>query len=112
MDDFREWVSDNLRYMLLGLAIIIMLVLLFFGIRFLTSVFGGSGEQKNVQEQQQEDPVVIVDPETTEEPTAEPTEEPVAEPTQEPVEQLEKNAYPEVVALIQNYYTALGRRKD
>lgn len=110
MDDFREWVSDNLRYMLLGLAIIIVLVLLFFGIRFLTSVLGGSDEQKNVQEQQQEDPVEVVDPETTEEPTAEPTEEPVAEPTQEPVEQLEKNAYPEVVALIQNYYTALGSR--
>ena len=102
MDDFREWVSDNLRYMLLGLAIIIVLVLLFFGIRFLTSVFGGSDEQKNVQEQQQEDPVEVVDPE--------PTEEPVTEPTQEPVEQLEKNAYPEVVALIQNYYTALGSR--
>ena len=88
MDDFREWVSDNLRYMLLGLAIIIVLVLLFFGIRFLTSVLGGSDEQKNVQEQQQEDPVEVVDSEPTEEPTAEPTEEPVAEPTQEPVEQI------------------------
>ena len=40
MDNFREWVSDNLRYILLGLAVIVLAVALFFGIRFLTSAVG------------------------------------------------------------------------
>ena len=31
MDDFREWLSDNLRYILLGLAIIAVLLVLFSG---------------------------------------------------------------------------------
>lgn len=29
LDNFREWLSDNLRYILLGLAILLALVLLF-----------------------------------------------------------------------------------
>ncbi len=33
LDNFREWLSDNLRYILLGLAILVVLVVLFFGIR-------------------------------------------------------------------------------
>ena len=35
LDDFREWLSDNLRYILLGLAILVVLVILFFGARAL-----------------------------------------------------------------------------
>ena len=38
MDDFREWLSDNLRYFELGGAILLVVLLLFFGIR---SCFGG-----------------------------------------------------------------------
>ena len=33
MDDFREWLSDNLRYFMLGGAILIIVVVLFCGIR-------------------------------------------------------------------------------
>ena len=33
MDDFREWLSDNLRYFMLGGAILIIVAVLFFGIR-------------------------------------------------------------------------------
>ncbi|HIX29087.1 MAG TPA: SH3 domain-containing protein, partial [Candidatus Blautia stercoravium] len=36
LDNFREWLSDNLRYILLGLAILLVLVLLFFGVKALT----------------------------------------------------------------------------
>ena len=36
LDNFREWLSDNLRYILLGLAILVVLVVLFFGIRHLS----------------------------------------------------------------------------
>ena len=33
MDDFREWLSDNLRYFMLGGAILIIVLVLFFGVR-------------------------------------------------------------------------------
>nr|WP_288884945.1 hypothetical protein [uncultured Blautia sp.] len=39
LDNFREWLSDNLRYILLGLAILVVLVVLFFGIKALTGSF-------------------------------------------------------------------------
>ena len=48
LDNFREWLSDNLRYILLGLAILIVLVLLFFGIKALTSVFSKDDEPKKI----------------------------------------------------------------
>ena len=40
MDNFREWLSDNLRYFMLGGAILLIVVVLFFGIR----AFMGSGK--------------------------------------------------------------------
>ena len=40
MDNFREWLSDNLRYFMLGGAILLIVVVLFFGVR----VFMGSGK--------------------------------------------------------------------
>ena len=51
LDNFREWLSDNLRYILLGLAILIVLVLLFFGIKALTSVFSKDDEPKTQAEE-------------------------------------------------------------
>lgn len=108
MDNFREWLSDNLRYILLGLGIIVVLVVLFFGVRFLSSVFADDkdpvqvveepkeedGEEKEPEEQQ---------PETTPEATATP------EPEQESdVDMLKEEQYPQVHALMENYYTALG----
>lgn len=44
MDDFREWLSDNLRYILLGLAIILILVIAFFAVRFISSNLGDDGD--------------------------------------------------------------------
>ena len=46
VDDFREWLSDNLRYILLGLAIIIVLVIAFFAVRFVTDRLGGDSDIK------------------------------------------------------------------
>ena len=47
MNEFREWLSDNLRYFILGFAIIIIMLLLFFGYRFLTNII--DSEQRNEQ---------------------------------------------------------------
>lgn len=44
MDDFREWLSDNLRYILLGLGVILILVIAFFAVRLVTGL--GSPEKE------------------------------------------------------------------
>lgn len=43
LDDFREWLSDNLRYILLGLAIILIAVIAFCVIKLVRG--GGSAEE-------------------------------------------------------------------
>ena len=54
LDDFREWLSDNLRYFMLGGVILIIVVVLFCGIRACSgSNKGNSGdEQKTTSEDQ------------------------------------------------------------
>ena len=96
LDNFREWLSDNLRYILLGLAILIVLVLLFFGIKALTSVFSKDDEPKT----QAEEPVESSDDAEKEEAQDEKKDE----------NALQKNAYPEVNSLIDSFYTAWGQK--
>ena len=96
LDNFREWLSDNLRYILLGLAILIVLVLLFFGIKALTSVFSKDDEPKT----QAEEPVESSDNAEKEETQDEKKDENI----------LQKNAYPEVNSLIDSFYTAWGQK--
>ena len=38
MDNFREWLSDNLRYILLGLAVILLLIIAFFAIKLVRGI--------------------------------------------------------------------------
>ena len=45
LDDFREWLSDNLRYILLGLAIVLVMIILFCIVRLVTS--GSRKKQEN-----------------------------------------------------------------
>ena len=52
LDNFREWLSDNLRYILLGLAILAVLLLLFFGIKAIT---GNSSDKKENEPEQYEE---------------------------------------------------------
>ena len=55
MDNFREWLSDNLRYFMLGGAILLIVAVLFFGVR--ACVGSGKGtsdkEQNTVQDNSQ-----------------------------------------------------------
>ncbi|MDO5539273.1 MAG: SH3 domain-containing protein [Eubacteriales bacterium] len=41
MDNIREWISDNLRYILLGLALVLVLAVAILGIRAITNIAGG-----------------------------------------------------------------------
>ncbi len=47
MDNFREWLSDNLRYILLGLAVLLVVVIAFFAIRLIS---GGGSSKKDQAE--------------------------------------------------------------
>ncbi len=50
LDDIREWISDNLRYILLGLAIILLIIIAFFAVRLVTHI-GSSGSKNKVQQE-------------------------------------------------------------
>ena len=50
MDNFREWISDNIRYILLGLAGILVLVIVIFAARWIKDTVGGKDpKDENVQ---------------------------------------------------------------
>lgn len=105
MDDFREWLSDNLRYIMLGLFILLVLGVLFLGIKFISAKVSDQDSEQTKQEIQEEQPV------ENEETTAEePAEKPEVTPEEvsPQVQELEKEVYPDVNAVIQTYYTALG----
>ena len=102
LDNFREWLSDNLRYILLGVGILVILTGLFFGIRAVGGLMKGDSTEE-VQQQEDEnnqgnDPSSPTDGEPSEK-NDESDENP-----------LEHNQYPEVNALITTYYNALGRK--
>lgn len=48
MDDFREWLSDHLRYILLGLGVILILVIAFFAVRLVTGL-GSTKKNKETE---------------------------------------------------------------
>lgn len=69
MNNIREWISDNLRYILLGLALILVLVIAVIGIRAISNIANGrSPIAAPVQTEAQTNAPsnVIVETETTE----------------------------------------------
>ncbi len=96
MDNFREWISDNLRYILLGGGVLILAVVLFFGVRAIT----GQGKDKKSVSKGQTD-TVSADQSVSD---GQVSGDQVSGGT------LEKDAVPEVNKLIQDYYTALGEK--
>ncbi|MCD8336913.1 MAG: SH3 domain-containing protein [Lachnospiraceae bacterium] len=69
LDDIREWISDNLRYILLGLAIILLIIIAVFAVRLVTHIgTSSSNSSQNKTEQQ-------TDAQTEKETTADDTEE-------------------------------------
>ncbi len=106
MDNFREWLSDNLRYILLGLAILLVLAVIIFGVWFVSGRLGGGSKEPADATPQVEDTGNETD--QTNDQDQEPEATPEAE--SEPEDALEQNAYPKVNALVEKYYTALGGR--
>ena len=98
LDDFREWLSDNLRYFMLGGAILVIVAVLFFGIRACVgSNKGNSGDgQKTTSEDQGNVP-------------SSPTNEGESDEKKEDANPME-TADAEITALIKSYYQALGEK--
>lgn len=98
MDDFREWLSDNLRYFMLGGAILIIVVVLFCGIRACSGSNKGNygDEQKTTSEDQGNVP-------------SSPISEGESDEKKEDANPME-TADADVTALITSYYQALGEK--
>lgn len=113
MNEFREWLSDNLRYIMLGAGIIAVLLLLFFGIRFLSSKLQGQPSKENQTKEQQQDTEEEEQGSVQEDDTENIEEEQQQEEQQEeqiPENPLVKSENAEVNELISRYYQALGAR--
>ena len=105
MDDFREWLSDNLRYFMLGGAILLIVLVLIFGVRACVGGKKGNSneDQTTAKSNQENDPSSPAnDGETDEKKDASPAAEDAATT-------MEK-ASTEVTELIQSYYKAFGEK--
>ena len=102
MDDFREWLSDNLRYFMLGGAILLIVVVLFFGIR----AFMGSGKGDSSKDTADEQ--VTADNDQGNVPSS-PTSEGESDEKKEDANPME-TADADITALIKSYYQALGEK--
>ena len=106
MDDFREWLSDNLRYFMLGGAILVIVLVLIFGVRACVGGKKGNSneDQTTAKSNQENDPSSPAnDGETDEKKDASPATDTNAETTME-------KASTEVTELIQSYYKAFGEK--
>ena len=102
MDNFREWLSDNLRYFMLGGAILLIVVVLFFGIR----AFMGSGKGDSSKDTADEQ--VTADNDQGNVPSS-PISEGESDEKKEDANPME-TADADVTALITSYYQALGEK--
>ena len=99
MDNFREWLSDNLRYFMLGGAILVIVVVLFFGVRAFMG--NGKGDSTNDTAKNQ----TTTDNDQGNVPSS---------PANDGETDGKKDANPmekaneEITSLIKSYYTALG----
>lgn len=53
MDDIREWISDNLRYILLGVAIVLVIGLAVLGVRLISGIANGTSTTKKTETEAQ-----------------------------------------------------------
>lgn len=100
MDNFREWLSDNLRYILLGAGVLVIIAGLFFGVRACSSAMKGDAAEvvdESTENNKGNDP-------------SSPEKSGESDEKNENANPIEKNKYPKVNALIQKYYDALGNK--
>ncbi len=97
MDNFREWLSDNLRYIMLGGAVLLIVLVLFFGVRACVGKKDKPGDdQQVITDQQNEDSDSQSDDGTAQ--TAKEDDNPLVKDNGE------------IKELMKQYYTALGSK--
>ena len=101
MDNFREWLSDNLRYFMLGGGILIVVLVLVFGVRACVGRDRGSSES--------EVNGTVTDDDQGTVPSSPAEDGETNEEKNEDTNPLEQ-ASAEVTALIESYYKALGEK--
>ena len=102
MNQFREWLSDNLRYILLVLGVLAVLLALFFGVRAISSRLGDGGSAGTSAETES----AVSQP-------AVPSVSPTATPTPTPsvtYSPLSDAPAPEVSEVVESYYEALSKQ--
>ena len=99
MNDFREWLSDNLRYFMLGGGIILLALLIFFGVR----IISGLSKEESIDKRG----VATENTQKKEEATKE-----VEKKKEEanPSESLAENKEDELASLMNKYYMAMGNK--
>ncbi len=99
-DRFREWFSDNLRYLLLILGILIVVIVLYFGIGAL-KMDGKDSDRDPVQKEDQ-----------SKKDTSKTNNDAVSksDQTREDTQALRKDGNAEISALMKQYYDALGSK--
>lgn len=102
MDNFREWLSDNLRYILLGLAIILILVVAIFAVKFVSGLSSDNVTPKAAETEASSENVGETNTEGSTETNSESESE-------EPSSTLVKDE-PAVLETVQAYYTAVGNK--
>ncbi len=111
LDDFREWLSDNLRYILLGLAVLLVAVIIFCIVKLVGG--SGSGNERKAEN------AVTADSATPERVPAEPGTEAPAAPAANPEttaqaeepEALVKDSS-EILSLVTRYYNAAAQKDE
>lgn len=101
MDNFREWLSDNLRYFMLGGAILVIVAVLFFGIRACVRSRKGDPNEGQQTVENNDQGNVPSSPEDDGE-----TNDGKKEEDTNPLEKADA----EITALVQEYYKALGEK--
>lgn len=97
-DKFREWLSDNLRYIMLGAGILVVVLAIFFGVKFLTERLDGGGKDGSGRT------------EATPTPTPAESVDEEEDAVLEEQETLEPNGNAQLSELMNTYYTALGSK--
>ena len=101
LDDFREWLSDNLRYILLGLAIILVVIILICIVRVVT---GGSGNRNRNENQNTNTRPEVVEESVTE------AEAAVSTPDESSAKSELVRNDTAVLTLVQKYYDAVAEK--
>ncbi|MCI8592285.1 MAG: SH3 domain-containing protein [Lachnospiraceae bacterium] len=98
IDDIREWISDNLRYLALGVGILFIVLLIFLGVQLL-----GGGKKEGGQTQGASSSAA-----TSQTPEGSQTNDSQAAPQGEGAAAVAVSNDAALVTLVQNYYQALS----